>query len=204
MKILTFIMKKTCNLLYIRTRRSAQATADGGALPASHVCSLPAVSAIVYRAHTSDSPYRMLSARSSSAILHLGSIRHLKPSFKAMAHEQANWKAPLRLTGEPVLKVYNTLTRTKVGSSLLVRSFVQLVCFIFRTCLLRATGGASNGTTVDPLYTTLLTWAMQGVLSVRLSNGKITDFFSIPETTSHRISYAGSCLTTLVTTSTLR
>jgi hypothetical protein len=34
--------------------------------------------------------------------------------------------------------------------------------------LFRETGDALNGTIVDLLYTMLLTWAMQGVLSQRL------------------------------------
>lgn len=57
----------------------------------------------------------MLLVKACSPILHLGRIRYPSRSFKkVMAHEQNNWKSPSRLTAEPVLKVYNTLSRTKV------------------------------------------------------------------------------------------
>jgi|SRR6266850_6318088 len=61
---------------------------------------------------------RMLAARTSFHHLHLGPIRHytsrFNHSFQVMAHGQTNWKPPSRLTEEPSLKVYNSLTRTKV------------------------------------------------------------------------------------------
>lgn len=62
---------------------------------------------------TSDSS--MLAVRTSFPILRLRrSTRQSKSLVQVMAHGQTNWKPPARVTGEPVLKVYNTFTRTKV------------------------------------------------------------------------------------------
>ena len=64
-------------------------------------------------AHTSDSS--MLAVRTSSPTLHLRhSTRQSRSLFQVMAHGKTNWEPPERVTGEPVLKVYNTFTRTKV------------------------------------------------------------------------------------------
>ena len=56
----------------------------------------------------------MLTARATFPILHLGRIRYPTRLFQLMAHDQANWVPPSHRTAEPVLKVYNTFTRTKV------------------------------------------------------------------------------------------
>ncbi len=60
----------------------------------------------------------MLAGRAGSPIIFQGHIHHsarlFGSSLRIMAHEQINWKPPSRQTAEPVLKVYNTLTRTKV------------------------------------------------------------------------------------------
>ena len=57
----------------------------------------------------------MLAVRTSFPILRLRrSTRQSKSLVQVMAHGQTNWKPPARVTGEPVLKVYNTFTRTKV------------------------------------------------------------------------------------------
>ena len=55
----------------------------------------------------------MLSVRATFPILHLR-IRYPTRLFQLMANDKANWEPPLRRTAEPVLKVYNTFTRTKV------------------------------------------------------------------------------------------
>jgi len=60
----------------------------------------------------------MLPARASFYILRFGHIRYTIRTYNAsshvMAQAQIDWKPPSRLTVEPVLKVYNTFTRTKV------------------------------------------------------------------------------------------
>ncbi len=57
----------------------------------------------------------MLSARATTfPILHFGRIRYPTRLFQLMAQDKANWEPPLRRTAEPALRVYNTLTRTKV------------------------------------------------------------------------------------------
>lgn len=56
----------------------------------------------------------MLSVRANFPILHLGRIRYPTRLFQLMANDKVNWEPPLRRTAEPVLKVYNTFTRTKV------------------------------------------------------------------------------------------
>lgn len=56
----------------------------------------------------------MLSVRGTFPILHLGCIRYPTRLFQLMANDKANWEPPLRRTAEPVLRVYNTFTRTKV------------------------------------------------------------------------------------------
>jgi hypothetical protein len=60
-------------------------------------------------------PTRMLAARTSFHHLYLRRYTsRFNHSFQVMAHGQTNWKPPSRLTDEPSLKVYNSLTRTKV------------------------------------------------------------------------------------------
>jgi hypothetical protein len=54
---------------------------------------------------------RMLSVRATFPILR---IRYPTRLFQLMANDKAIWEPPLRLAAEPVLKVYNTFTRTKV------------------------------------------------------------------------------------------
>jgi hypothetical protein len=107
----------------------------------------------------------MLPAR---ARLHLGHTRHpLRPfntSSHVMAHAQTNWKPPSRLTVEPVLKVYNTFTRTKVRP-FRACSISLLFYLVFRMSLFHATGDASNGIIAVLLYTMPPTWVMQGTFS---------------------------------------
>lgn len=59
----------------------------------------------------------MLSVRATFPILDLGRIRYPTRLYQLMANDKANWEPPLRRTAEPVLKVYNTFTRTKVRHS---------------------------------------------------------------------------------------
>jgi hypothetical protein len=114
----------------------------------------------------------MLAARTSFLHLHLWPICHstsrFKHTFQVMAHGQTDWKPPSRLTEEPILKVYNTLTRTKVRPFLACSAQLDSF-FVIRMSLLRGTEGVSSGTTADLRYTMRLIWATQGML--RLSPG---------------------------------
>jgi hypothetical protein len=151
---------------------------------------------------------RMLTARTSFSHLYFGHIRHstsrFKHSFRVMAHGQTNWKHPSRLTEEPILKVYNTLTRTKVRPFRIPSMFspIGLLFLAIRTYLLRGTEDVSNGTTADLPYTMHLIWATQG-MPPRVSETARQRLLSILGTTLRRTSCVGFCRITLVTTSIL-
>ena len=84
----------------------------------------------------------MLSVRATTfPVLHVGRIRYPTRPFQLMANDKVNWEPQLRRTAEPVLKVYNTLTRTKVRPILTIFSRIELFLLIFRMTLIRETGG---------------------------------------------------------------
>ena len=110
MKILTFIIMKKKKYLGIWVQK---ASASARATYRSRVQVFYPGNWVSRIAHTSDSS--MLAVRTSSPILHLRhSTRQSRSLFQVMAHGKTNWEPPERVTGEPVLKVYNTFTRTKV------------------------------------------------------------------------------------------
>lgn len=75
----------------------------------------------------------MLSVRATTfPILHVGRIRYPTRLFQLMANDKANWEPKLRRTAEPVLKVYNTLTRTKVRPIPALFSPIELFLFDFQ------------------------------------------------------------------------
>jgi tRNA synthetases class I (C) catalytic domain len=116
----------------------------------------------------------MLPSKAHFTILHLRLSRSYKykAPFSVMAHERSNWMPPSRLTVEPVLKVYNSFTRTKVRPFRARSQPTQLLTPKFRMNSSHATVDVSNGTIVDLPYTMLLTWAMQGRFSSSLCGFK--------------------------------
>ena len=99
----------------------------------------------------------------------LSSIRCLQRSYTialqaehktSMSVKQPPWKLPERQTDDPVLKVYNSLTRTKVSAQILgiERNFYHQI----RPNLYPGTGDTSNGTTAVPPSMMLRTWDMLG------------------------------------------
>ena len=66
------------------------------------------------------------------------------------------WVKPTQVIVEPVLKVYNSLTRTKVSTAL------HGINPNVRKSSSRPKDGKSTGTTADRLFTTRRTWAMPG------------------------------------------
>lgn len=118
----------------------------------------------------------MLAGRAGSPIIfQVGhhSARLFASSVKIMAHEHISWKPPSRQTTEPILKVYNTLTRTKV------RVFKFRACdnahpshvFVPRTSSFQVKEDALNGTTVVLPYTMLRIWGTRGMLFVARKHG---------------------------------
>lgn len=83
--------------------------------------------------------------------------------------QQPAWSPPRDSVDEPTLKVYNSLTRTKVSTrgdwegAPVCRMGGLMTCRrICRQSLSLATGGMSNGTIAALLYTMHHTWAMPG------------------------------------------
>ncbi len=64
-------------------------------------------------------------------------------------------------SGQEVLKVYNSLTRRKVCSSVIWGDIHS--CFLYRRSLFHCLVVVSRGTVVDLLFMMLLTWAMPGM-----------------------------------------
>ena len=81
-----------------------------------------------------------------------------------MANQQPPWTLPARQAEEPVLKVYNSLTRSKVCCGDLRKICLWSDC-ANRQSLFHGMGNMSNGTTVGPQYTMHHIWVMQGELS---------------------------------------
>ena len=72
---------------------------------------------LILKSHTRSAYILMLAGRAGSPIIFQvkhHSARLFGSSLKIMSHEQPIWNPPSRQTAEPVLKLYNTLTRTKV------------------------------------------------------------------------------------------
>ena len=103
----------------------------------------------------------------------------------ACSHRKMSTKAAMGAE-EPKLKVYNSLTKSKVVSVPFLQS--KSICYNFdiRSSSSREMDGMSNGTTVVPLFTTRRTWDTPGelaspaLLSFEMNHGI--------ETMSHRIS----------------
>jgi hypothetical protein len=84
----------------------------------------------------------MPSVRATFPILRKGRIRYPIRLFQLMANDKASWEPPLRRTAEPVLKVYNTFTKTKVRPIQTIFGIIELFLSIFRMTFIRETGGA--------------------------------------------------------------
>lgn len=122
---------------------------------------------LILKSHTRSAYILMLAGRAGSPIIFQvkhHSARLFGSSLKIMSHEQPIWNPPSRQTAEPVLKLYNTLTRTKV------RAFKYRACdnahpphvFVSRTSSFQVKEGALNGTTAALPYTMLRIWATRG------------------------------------------
>lgn len=78
-----------------------------------------------------------------------------------MSAQQPAWSLPKRQSEEPILKVYNSLTKTKVSLNFCQpsgeRSYI-----IYRQNSSHVTAAISNGITVVPQCTMLHIWGMQG------------------------------------------
>lgn len=79
----------------------------------------------------------------------------------SMSVQQPAWKLPERQADEPVLRIYNSLTRTKVSAPILAASDTALILQC-RPNSYPGTGGTSNGTTAAPPSMMLRTWDMLG------------------------------------------
>lgn len=79
-----------------------------------------------------------------------------------MATQQPTWTAPKRATAEPVLKVFNSLTRTKVCS--LGLSLSRRLKY-HRQSLFQGTDATSSGIIVAQPFTMLHIWAMRGTIA---------------------------------------
>jgi hypothetical protein len=102
----------------------------------------------------------------------LSSIRCLQRSYTvalqaerkiSMSVQQPPWKLPERQTDDPVLKVYNSLTRTKVSAQIL--GIERNLYLQIRPNLYLGTGDTSNGTIAVPPSMMLRTWGMLGKTS---------------------------------------
>jgi hypothetical protein len=109
-------------------------------------------------------PCSRLGALSSIRCLQRSYTVALQPEHKtSMSVHQPPWRLPERQTDDPVLKVYNSLTRSKVSAQILhiePNFYLQI-----RPNLYLGTGDTSNGTTAAPPSMMLRTWGMLGKTS---------------------------------------
>jgi len=108
--------------------------------------------------------------RTCSRLAALPSTRCLQRSYTSvyqsdpksrMSVQQPPWNLPERQADEPVLKIYNSLTRTKVSAPILAALDAALIrrC---RPSLYPGMDVMSNGTIAAPLSMMLHTWDMLG------------------------------------------
>ena len=115
------------------------------------------------RSATPFRPIRLCSSTSCSPLL---SKKMATSTSKSTKVTQDSWKLPVSTSPVPELKVYNSLTRTKVSfDSLLSLNMTQLISFKFtrnRSSSSRRNLESSHGTTVVQPSTMHPIWDMRG------------------------------------------
>lgn len=130
-----------------------------------------------------------LAAHSATRCLQRSYISEVKAEHKArMSIQQPPWKLPERQTDDPVLKIYNSLTRTKVSALILTALDAALICQCRPNSYL-GVDVMSNGTTAAPPSMMPRTWDMLG--KTILVQTTCTLHGGSSETMSHKTYCAG-------------
>lgn len=92
---------------------------------------------------------------------HFSSARNQVQPTLPMSVQQPPWSVPKRQSEEPVLRIYNSLTKTKVSLKF-CQPYRERSHMIYRQSLSHVMVVMSNGTTVVPQFMMLHIWDMQG------------------------------------------